>query len=71
MAKPIMGTTAGATTTRIIFSNDANSAGGTIAMGTLLPCVRDIYTRFDMSVYFWINTVHRSLTLLLRVCVSY
>ena len=51
MAKPIMGTTAGATTTRIIFSNDANSAGGTIAMGTYYVDAAKLLSQVNHRLY--------------------
>lgn len=51
MAKPIMGTTAGATQTRIIFSNDANSAGGTIAMGTYYVDAAKLLSQINHRLY--------------------
>ena len=51
MAKPIMGTTAGATQTRILFTNDANSAGGTIAMGTYYVDAAKLLSQVNHRLY--------------------
>lgn len=46
-----MGTIAGATTTRIIFNNDANSAGGTIAMGTYYVDAAKLLSEVNHRLY--------------------